>query len=160
MAYSNTYPMQNPQASWSSQPWGMPQYDNRVANVGSLVANVGMQQPTSNKVSYLKSLPVTSVEEARAAMIDLDGSMYVFVNVGCGEIYTKQYNLSTGSSDFQVYTKAIPVPKDSPYVSKESLQVLEETFNSKLNKLSEELKEMKFDGKSNSINATSANSKK
>lgn len=47
---------------------------------------------------YLKALPVTSLEEAKAAIVDLDGSMYVFVNVSQGEIYTKQYNLANGTS--------------------------------------------------------------
>ena len=52
---------------------------------------------------YLKALPVTSLEEAKAAIVDLDGSMYVFVNVSQGEIYTKQYNLANGTSDFLTY---------------------------------------------------------
>lgn len=53
--------------------------------------------------SCLKALPVTSMDEAKAAMIDLDGSLFIYVNLAKGEIYTKQYNFQTGYSDFQTY---------------------------------------------------------
>lgn len=160
MNYPNMYSMQAPQSGWSSQPsWGTPQYDNRVANVGSLVANVGNATPQQGAKAYLKSLPVTSVDEAKAAMIDLDGSMFVFVNVGAGEIYTKQYNLSAGNSDFQVYTKTLPRVQEE-YASAGSLKELKEMVEEKFNKLSMELKEMKSNGKSHPVNANLANSQK
>lgn len=162
MNYPNMYPMQTPQGNWGNQgTWGTPQYDNRVANVGSLVANVGTQgQPAK---AYLKALPVTSVDEAKAAMIDLDGSMFVFVNVGAGEIYTKQYNLSTGSSDFQMFKSFVPNQQSAQYASMESLKELKEMMEQKFNELSEkfkEVKEMRSNAKSNPNYANATDSKK
>ena len=52
---------------------------------------------------FLKCRPVTSIEEARAAQIDLDGSLWVFTDIGHGKIYTKQIG-NDGSSAFGVYT--------------------------------------------------------
>ena len=52
---------------------------------------------------FLKCRPVTSIEEARAAQIDLDGSLWVFADIGHGKIYTKQMK-NDGSSAFGVYT--------------------------------------------------------
>lgn len=161
--YPNMYPMQTPQGNWGNQgTWGTPQYDNRVANVGSLVANVGAQSSAPTK-AYLKALPVTSVDEAKAAMIDLDGSMFVFVNVGAGEIYTKQYNLSTGASDFQMFKAFVPNQQESGYASVESLKELRESMERKFNELSEkfkEVKEMKSNAKSNPNYANVTDSKK
>lgn len=48
------------------------------------------QVPARNLV---KCRAVTSIDEAKAAMIDLDGSMTIFTDLGHGKIYTKQINL-------------------------------------------------------------------
>lgn len=48
------------------------------------------QDPARNLV---KCRAVTSIDEAKAAMIDLDGSMTIFTDLGHGKIYTKQINL-------------------------------------------------------------------
>lgn len=48
-------------------------------------------QPLQQRQRLMKYFPVTSIEEARAAMIDVDGSMTVFPDVGNGRIYTKSY---------------------------------------------------------------------
>lgn len=63
------------------------------------------QQP-----QFLKCRPVTSIEEARAAQIDLDGSLWVFTDMGHGKIYTKQMK-NDGSSAFGIYeyTEEAPV---------------------------------------------------
>lgn len=41
----------------------------------------------------LKGRPVSNLEEANAAMIDFDGSLYVFPDKAHGKIYTKQLGL-------------------------------------------------------------------
>lgn len=63
------------------------------------------QQP-----QFLKCRPVTSIEEARAAQIDLDGSLWVFTDVAHGKIYTKQIR-NNGSSAFGVYTYTDETPQ-------------------------------------------------
>ena len=56
------------------------------------------QQPNA-----LKGRPVTSYDEAKASMIDLDGSVFVFPDFGNGKIYTKQINLD-GTATINTYT--------------------------------------------------------
>ena len=53
-------------------------------------------------VNYIKGRPVVSIEEARASQIDLDGSMYVFTDIGNKKIYTKQINLD-GTATLKTY---------------------------------------------------------
>lgn len=53
--------------------------------------------------NMIKAIPVTSFDEAKAAIIDYDGSLFVFTNIKNGEIYTKQLNLNTGNADLNVY---------------------------------------------------------
>lgn len=50
--------------------------------------------------------PVASAEEAKSIQVQFDGSLYAFINIAAGEIYTKQFNFNTGSTDFEVYKKA------------------------------------------------------
>lgn len=64
------------------------------------------QQQMPMAAPTIKGRPVSSVEEARASMIDFDGSMFIFPNPANDEIYTKQINLD-GSPNFQVYRRVI-----------------------------------------------------
>lgn len=50
----------------------------------------------------MKCFPVTSVDEARAAMIDVDGSVTVFPDLANGKIYTKSVDLN-GLAVMQTY---------------------------------------------------------
>ena len=50
----------------------------------------------------LKGRPVSSFEEARAATIDFDGSLYIFTDIGNKKIYTKQINLD-GTATLSMY---------------------------------------------------------
>ena len=57
---------------------------------------------TSYNQQVLKGRAVTSFDEAKAAMIDLDGSIFVFPDVSNKAIYTKQINLD-GTASVNVY---------------------------------------------------------
>lgn len=59
-----------------------------------------MQQQPQNL--YLKCRPVSSKQEAKVAQIDLDGSLWVFTDVGNKRIYTKQINVD-GTANFNTY---------------------------------------------------------
>ena len=59
----------------------------------------------------LKGRPVASVEEARAASIDFDGSIFYFPDVANNCIYTKQINID-GSASINVY-ELIKIPLQS-----------------------------------------------
>ena len=72
---------------------------------------------------YLKCRPVSSKEEARACQIDLDGSLWVFTDLGNNKIYTKQIN-NDGTATFKTYTFS---EDENPYNSSE--YVTKDEFN-------------------------------
>ena len=87
-------------------------YDNYMGRVS------GSQNLLSNQ--FLKCRPVASKEEASAYQIDLDGSLWVFTDVGNGKIYTKQVN-NDGTASFKTYalTKDEKPHDQNDYVTKE-----------------------------------------
>ena len=75
----------------------------------------------------VKGRPVSNEEEANAAMIDFDGSLFIFPDKAHGKIYTKQLGLD-GNIIFNRYTldnpQASQQERSSPktdYVSREDL---------------------------------------
>lgn len=73
-----------------------------------------------NVNQFLKCRPVSSKQEARAAQIDLDGSLWVFTDVANGKIYTKQINMN-GTATFKTYafTEDEDPYDNSEYVTKQ-----------------------------------------
>ena len=90
-------------------------YDNYMGRLN------GSQNLLSNQ--FLKCRPVSSKDEARAYQIDLDGSLWVFTDVGNGKIYTKQVN-NDGTATFKTYAFT---EDENPYGSTE--YVTKEEFN-------------------------------
>lgn len=80
-----------------------------------------VQQNSLNQ--FLKCRPVASKDEARACQIDLDGSLWVFTDVGNGKIYTKQIN-NDGTATFKTY---IFNQDENPYTSSD--YVTKDQFN-------------------------------
>jgi hypothetical protein len=112
------YPMQNsqreaqmvPQAQQYTQPVMMPQ------------------------MNYIKGRPVVSIDEARASQIDLDGSLYVFPDLGNKKIYTKQINMD-GTAAFNIFELASPGGEPAPapsYVTREELDEILNQFKNSL----------------------------
>lgn len=68
---------------------------------------------------FLKGRPVASLEEARAAQIDFDGSLHVFTDIGNKKIYTKQINLD-GTATLLTYALVPEITKteDTEFVTK------------------------------------------
>lgn len=76
----------------------------------------------------LKGRPVSSLEEARAAAIDFDGSVFFFPDLANKRIYTKQINLD-GTASMNMYEyKEVPteVFNSSNFVTR---QEFDETLN-------------------------------
>lgn len=80
---------------------------------------------------YLKCRPVSSKEEARAFQIDLDGSLWVFTDVGNQKIYTKQIN-NDGTATFKTYQLTVE-NNDTQMANNEYVTKAE--FNSVVEKL-------------------------
>lgn len=76
-----------------------------------------MQQP------QLKGRPVSSIEEARAAQVDFDGSVFIFPDTANKRIYTKCINMD-GTSTLNTF-ELIPTPQTASgenYVTKQELE--------------------------------------
>lgn len=85
------------------------------------------------QLNYIKGRPVVSIDEARASQIDLDGSLYVFPDLGNKKIYTKQINMD-GTATFNVFELAAPAP-EAPvpvYVTKTELDEILNQFKEQL----------------------------
>lgn len=85
-------------------------------------------QPVQRQYSQprFKCVPVSSMDEARNAMIDFDGSINVFVDVINKNIYTKQIN-EAGILEFKSYVEAIPKAPANPL--EERVSMLEAELN-------------------------------
>ena len=85
------------------------------------------QQPQPAFIG-LKGRPVSSLEEARAAAIDFDGSVFFFPDLANKRIYTKQINLD-GTASMNMYEyKEVPTEafNSSNFVTR---QEFDETLN-------------------------------
>ena len=85
------------------------------------------QQPQPAFIG-LKGRPVSSLEEARAAVIDFDGSVFFFPDLANKRIYTKQINLD-GTASMNMYEyKEVPTEafNSSNFVTR---QEFDETLN-------------------------------
>ena len=84
---------------------------------------------TMNYRSYqqtgLKGRPVASIEEARCAPIDFDGSTFFFPDLANQRIYTKQINMD-GTSSFNMYqlTEMPPQLDSNRFVTREEFEAV------------------------------------
>lgn len=120
--------------------YGMPQYQRMIQPQQAeqaAPAVTSQQQYTAPlvmpQVNYIKGRPVVSIDEARASQIDLDGSLYVFPDLGNKKIYTKQINMD-GTAAFNVFELAAPVDNaPAPvYVTKDELDEILASFKASL----------------------------
>ena len=89
------------------------------------ILSMNQQQP---QFVGLKGRPVSSLEEARAAAIDFDGSVFFFPDLANKRIYTKQINLD-GTASMNMYEyKEVPTEalNSSNFVTR---QEFDETLN-------------------------------
>ena len=111
---------------------GQPQMQSPYGNNNMLLSNTPYDNYMGNRRidpqdllshQFLKCRPVSSKDEARAYQIDLDGSLWVFTDLGNGKIYTKQVN-NDGTAAFKTY---VFTEDENPYGSTEF--VTKEEFN-------------------------------
>ena len=91
-----------------------------------------MPQQVSPMSQFLKGRPVVSLEEARAAQIDLDGSLFVFTDIGNKKIYTKQINLD-GTATLNIYTL------DNPSSQNQATYITKEEFDTTIKSIKQEM---------------------
>lgn len=106
-----------------------------------------MQQQVPQQMQMIKGRPVSSLEEARASMIDLDGSMYVFTDVANKRIYTKQILLD-GTAELKTYVleeqKQEQTSTNSSYVLQQDFEEAIEILTKQINKLKGESEDEQF----------------
>lgn len=106
-----------------------------------------MQQQVPQQMQMIKGRPVSSLEEARASMIDLDGSMYVFTDVANKRIYTKQILLD-GTAELKTYVleeqKQEQTNTNSSYVLQQDFEEAIEILTKQINKLKGESEDEQF----------------
>ena len=102
------------------------------------MAQMPQPQATSVALNYIKGRPVVSIDEARASQIDLDGSLYVFPDLGNKRIYTKQINMD-GTASFNIFelkedcANPVETAPTQPYVTHDELNTILEQFKESLN---------------------------
>lgn len=106
-----------------------------------------MQQQVPQQMQMIKGRPVSSLEEARASMIDLDGSMYVFTDVANKRIYTKQILLD-GTAELKTYVleeqKQVQTNTNSSYVLQQDFEEAINILTEQINKLKGEKEDEQF----------------
>ena len=134
--YAN--PMSNPSAMQMQRLAQMEQQYPQFAQQSMGQGITQQQAPV-----YIKCRAVTSIDEAKAAMIDLDGSLHVFTDIPHRKIYTKQINLD-GTASLNTYsldelappTQSGATVPNSPKESAVSESVFTQTINSLQNRIS------------------------
>lgn len=119
--------------------YGMNPYQQQLTQnrIAQMEHQYNYQQPyMQNRTQMLKGRPVSSYDEAKASMIDLDGSLFVFTDIANGCIYTKQILLD-GSAELKTYILKPTENKASvEYVSKQQ-------FENVVSELKQRIKELK-----------------
>lgn len=111
------------------------QYSNVYPNYYGVNQQQQMQQT-------LKGRPVSSYDEAKASMIDLDGSLFVFTDITNKRIYTKQILLD-GSAEFKTYVLQEQKESNKEVNEDTNSYVLKRDFEKAINILGREIEQLK-----------------
>lgn len=112
------------------------------------------QPPQQQFAPGLKGRPVSSLEEARAAQIDFDGSLFLFPDIANKKIYTKQINLD-GTAATKIYNlEDGAIPSNPSFVTKDELDLAISELQNQL-ALLQEISQQK-EKKNESANQTSS----
>lgn len=117
--YPDNYmnPMNNPMTNPNYGYNRMQQVQQMQRAINPQVPNMfGQVEQPQQMQSFISAVPVTCLEEAKAARIALDGSMSVFVNIQDGEIYTKQLSMN-GLAELKTYKLVNPQENKVEYVT-------------------------------------------
>lgn len=99
-------------------------------------------QQIGTQMQILKGRPVSSFDEAKASMIDLDGSLFIFTDIGNKRIYTKQIMMD-GTAELKTYVleeqpnmmKEVKQNKNDIYVLKSDFDRALEQINYRINNI-------------------------
>lgn len=91
---------------------------------------------------YLKGRAVTGIEEVRGTIIDQDGSLFIFPDIGHNKIYTKQINIDGTATINSFALEKPPVQTEQKYVEVEQMNKIINSFNQQIQVLQQRIKEL------------------
>ena len=96
-------------------------YNNVYTAVQPQTPAYAINRPIYTQQAGIKGRPVASIEEARASIIDFDGSIFYFPDLANKRIYTKQINLD-GTANLLVYELKEIVEEQDKYITREEFE--------------------------------------
>ena len=111
-------------------------YGYQAAMVPTTRPEMPAYMPTQSVApAFIKGRPVSSLEEARVAQVDLDGSVFIFPDLGNKKIYTKRIN-ADGTATLHTYSlDNIPVEEETKFATKDEISELRNILEEVVNKL-------------------------
>lgn len=85
--------------------------------------------------AMIKGRPVSSFEEARVAQVDLDGSTFIFPDLGNKKIYTKRINADGTATLHSYVLEEVPVESTPSFATKDEVAALKATLDEIMSKL-------------------------
>lgn len=93
--------------------------------------------------NLIKGRAVTSIDEVKGSMIDLDGSLFVFPDIGNNKIHTKQINLD-GTATIRTYVLELENKKEEKqYIEKGEFENMVNKMNERINQLQNKINKTK-----------------
>ena len=130
----------NPQSNTLlSQQQRLLQLEQQQNMMNNNIMSSSYQQPQG---IYLKGRAVTGIEEVRGTIIDQDGSLFIFPDIGHNKIYTKQINID-GTATINSFTlEKTPVQTEQKYVEVEQMNKIINSFNQQIQILQQKVEEV------------------
>lgn len=91
---------------------------------------------------YLRGRAVTGIEEVRGAIIDQDGSLFIFPDIGHNKIYTKQINIDGTATINSFALEKPPVQTERKYVEVEQMNEIINNFNKQIQILQQRIEKL------------------
>lgn len=129
-------PMNNPLLSQQQRLLQLEQQQNMMNNN---MMPPSYQQPQG---IYLKGRAVTGIEEVRGTIIDQDGSLFIFPDIGHNKIYTKQINIDGTATINSFALEKPPVQTEQKYVEVEQMNKIINNFNQQIQVLQQRIEEL------------------
>lgn len=133
------FPQYNPYQSYNS----LAPYQQRYDQMQQQYPQNNQQFQTQQTMPVnIKGWPVASEDDARKAMIELDGSVFIFPDIQNGKVYSKQINTADFSPIFRTYQlvdtqerKAV-VPDMTGYVSRQDFDQTVQSLKEEIERFS------------------------
>ena len=142
----------NYNTGYGMSPYQQQIAQNRLNQMEQQYNNVGTYQPNNYQMQnnqqmgamqVLKGRPVSSYDEAKASMIDLDGTLFVFTDIANNCIYTKQILLD-GSAELKTYVLQEQKQKETKRTEESTANyVLKKDFDRTVKELNKQIAGLK-----------------